>query len=772
MKRALQVTSRQQTKKSERKRVLDVQAVEQKDHGRHKVQPLYLLGRRRPSSRSRMDEIAPNQSVVVDPRYEDYENGDAGRETAKKDLSGVIAGTNNDSDATERHGGANDTTTTLKEEALTHSSKDSTTGGTSNVSEENPALVEREDEDSNDDKAAASSIDDGTNSKGTNQDLDSRSSGGAGMDESGNSLDISDDLIVNGTVKIDKLVQSDAATAVNPRRKEELLLEARNERLKWVQQVPLPYEKDVDDASLSPFLTYSHASQHLPAATKILQHLYGHAGSERIDTLLQDSKSGGSAPPDQNLVYLTGNQILAAELEAVTNEDTRALLKAYQTFLNHLQDPACGLLVQGMRNFCRTFRDIADAETAASRLKAYVAETFKTAQQQSVLKQDKDQLRRSFESFLFGHCRSHLDQLYWQTGPSMAKDKAFQERLQMLQFITPAHLDIACLAHNHDSLEELLSEAVAALRAVDSYHSVYEKLQQILGIYRGVNAALTAALNKDSSEGDSSGGNNQKLPSADDILPSIILTVLVARPSRLFLNLQLVEDMSPAEYLRGEAGYAFTNLFGAVQFLQDLDLDKEPTSLSISKEALQQGIASSKASVAERLQALKKESEILPSLSTVVLDDEHADDVRLPPLCEIRRARLGGEKVDVEWALQWRQHNTDAEGASTDMPRPSESALQQQKDTNEEERLPPGFRRHYSFLAKRPEDIRVSDLPLLLEEYRMLVRTTETLLGERAVKAAAARKAKTLAMEKELLKSVGLVDPSLLPEKPESKKKY
>ena len=611
-------------------------------------------------------------------------------------------------------------------------------------------------------------------------DLESRA---GSIDEFG-SFDISDDLVVSaGTVKIStstsassKLGEPEVATSVTPRRKEELLLEARNERLKWVQQVPLPFEKPVD-ANTSSFLRYTHVSQHLPTASKILQHLYGHAEpADRIESVLGRESEETDKQQQRQHIYLTGNQILAAELEAATSDDdTKALLKSYQTFLNHLQDPACGLLVQGMRNFCRSFRDIPETAIACAKLKAYAAETFKTIQQHAVFfaqeghenNNNKDQLvlqRRSFESFLFGHCRSHLEELYWQQpgAAARARDQSFQERLQTLQFVTPAHLEIACLANNNmndSSLPELLAESIAALQAVDSYHSVYEKLQQILAIYRGANTALTAALNRDGGGDDD---KNKKLPSADDVLPTIILTVLIARPARLHYNLQLVEDLSPAEYLRGEAGYAFTNLFGAVQFLEDLDLSNEPASLSITKEALQEGMAASKAAVEERLQlqtALDDHVEsILPpegALPSLVVDK---DNVAVPPLSEIRKARLRGEKVDVEWALQWQEQN-NAAGNNSAVSAEAASVAQ------EEERLPPGFRRQYSFLTKRPEDIRVSDLPLLLEEYRMLVRTTETLLGERTLKATAARKAKTRAMEKELLSAVSLVDPSLLPER-------
>lgn len=588
------------------------------------------------------------------------------------------------------------------------------------------------------------------NKVSTNIDNESKN----GMQDSG-SFDESDELVLPETTNIrasSSRTVVKLANSVTPRRKEELLLEARKERIRWVQQVPLPYDVSPDRKS-SLFLQYSHASRHLPAATQILEHLYGHACVDQLDDFVMRHKN-----IDRQHVLLSGNQILSAELASTVNEPTKSLLKSYQYFLNQLQDPSLGMLVQGIRHFCRNFREIKDVSIAATNLKAYVVETYNTIARHVIFRkiEDKVQLRRSFESFLFGHVRSHLDQLYWQAS-AISKDKAFVERLTLLQFVTPTHLDIACLANNqnnNDSLKELLSESIAALRAMNSYHSVYEKLQQILTMYHAANKALKVALNRN-------GGD--KLPSADDILPTIILTVIIARSERLHYNLQLVEELSPAEYLRGEAGYAFTNLFGAVQFIQELDLEKEPVSLSISKESSEQGIAVSKAAIQQHIEKIEEPmidhtNNILASLPSTP-DDLLSGDI-LPPVHEMRMARLAGVKVDLEWALQWQEHCNNNIQMLTDT---TTTTTPRDSIEFEDERLPPGFRRQYTFLNKRSEDIRMTDLPLLLEEYRMLVHTTESLLGERAMKAAAARKVRSLAMEKEILSAVHSVDPSLLP---------
>jgi Vacuolar sorting protein 9 (VPS9) domain len=563
------------------------------------------------------------------------------------------------------------------------------------------------------------------------------------------SFDTSDDLI--GDVTLGPVLvppsmfalQSEAVSqSVTPHRKEQLLLQARSDRLRWIQQVPLPYEtKGKPHDRFSKFLHYSQVSQQLPSVALVLQHLYGH-DTDRVDALLETDA-------DDEHIYLTGNQILAAEIEAATDDaTTKSLLISYQKFLNGLQDPACAVLVQGMRSFCRNFRDISDSTVAASKLKAYAAASLETVKQHVIFKEyDGSLLQSSLGSFLYGQCRSHLESLMWTAGAA-AQDNVFREKLQTLQFVTPAHLEIHCLVNQKDDvLKTLLAKPVAALQSVDQYHSVYEKLQRILAIYRDVNAALTLALHH---------GNNEKLPSADDVLPTIILTVLMAMPARLSYNLQLVEELSPPEYLRGEAGYAFTILFGARQFLQDLNLESEPASLMISEAAFRDAMAAHKSEVERRIQALDT-----PASGVCVSsgNDDTSGFVTAPPPLEIRQARLRGELVDLDWALQWQAKIGGDTGSTAPRLEPPRTAIEKS-----EQGLPAGFRRNYSFLTSRSEDIRVNDLPQLLEEYRMLVHATEKLLGERVVKAAAERKAKARAVEKDLLATARSLDPALVPD--------
>jgi hypothetical protein len=75
---------------------------------------------------------------------------------------------------------------------------------------------------------------------------------------------------------------STAAETVSVERKEQLLLEARVNRLQWIHQVPLPYRKAespddpwIKNDELANFVNTCHAAALMPSTTKILSHLYG-----------------------------------------------------------------------------------------------------------------------------------------------------------------------------------------------------------------------------------------------------------------------------------------------------------------------------------------------------------------------------------------------------------------------------------------------------------------------------------------------------------------
>jgi hypothetical protein len=95
-----------------------------------------------------------------------------------------------------------------------------------------------------------------------------------------------------------------AAPAVSSGRKTQLLVEARAERRKWVQRVPLPYTNPRDPNNLWSLedrlftVQSSMACKRLPTATKVLSELYGLESNtrtpeevaQRVDALVSDFK--------------------------------------------------------------------------------------------------------------------------------------------------------------------------------------------------------------------------------------------------------------------------------------------------------------------------------------------------------------------------------------------------------------------------------------------------------------------------------------------------
>ena len=106
------------------------------------------------------------------------------------------------------------------------------------------------------------------------------------------------------------------------------------------------------------------------------------------------------------------------------------------------------------------------------------------------------------------------------------------------------------------------------------------------------------------------------------------------------------------------------------------------------------------------------------------------------PVHVVTAARLSGDDPS-DWALKWLTSNTssmdlrlDSSLLSTESGEGTEQAAGKTTRANAPP-FPEGFTRSYKFLATEPNDIRISDIPALLDEYKLLVRTTEILLMER-----------------------------------------
>ena len=599
-------------------------------------------------------------------------------------------------------------------------------------------------------------------------------------------------------------------------------------------------------------LADTHAGRHMPAALHILQHLYGldtntnnaalPNDSERVReyvTTLQQAHSLTVPTPEQvrqmtlqeheEQQQQQQNTTAAASSSSFLLDDEEArLLSIYHRFLQQLTHPAAATLVQGMKRFVQhvlvsssreplskeqskskqqqssntssSDNDTTTIKPLANLLQSYTTSTLETIRQHALWKDEfgdttnttsttsQETLvwtRRALESLIYGHVRLSVERAVLT---SQQSETAWQERLALLQFVQPQHLEVACLVpynsttttENDDpatSLSTLLQAPIRALSSVARYHAPYEKLQRILAMYRGINAALTKALNPETTTPDST--KTPKLPSADDVLPTIILTVLATRPS--LRQLSIVEELCPPEYLRGEAGYAFTNLYGAVQFLLELPLVEDTNAtnnnLTIAPEEFLAGLERCRAQTQSQLDKQQQEKKA----SSTVMDEssiptyESLLAVPQTPITpnDIRLARERGDVIDEAWAVQFQQARAkDQNGlaaALTLLDNDDDEGEQAVKDDSpaEESKSPTrtassGFRRSYSFLSHMAKDITVHDLPQLLEEYRQMAHATEALLAERQAQIAKEKKAQLNKDQKDLYDRAKVVDPSLL----------
>uniref|UniRef100_A0A7S4JWA8 VPS9 domain-containing protein n=1 Tax=Odontella aurita TaxID=265563 RepID=A0A7S4JWA8_9STRA len=678
---------------------------------------------------------------------------------------------------------------------------------------------------------------------------------------------------------------SGASSVISAERKRSLLLEARRDRVAWVDAASVPFRSALDgpgdvatrdifrhgDDGLQ-VLRSARACASMSSTVEVLKTLYfsppkvasvrgsdsdtterkmctsSQDAADRIKWLLESDTSSIRADDLQMAMMSTKSsrkvRVESAALDTgedkveerqedqqkgvseVVNQyyDNKDFIAAYCAFLHKLRTPECAELVQALRRFVNSFEDFArgaadrkkgvtgdingdDDKRMAKMVQEYISKSldaFKshpkwgfqvgnseedgTKEGTTTSELPSVDLKQSINTFIFAKCHESVWS-YLTDDDAVSQDSAFQSRLHDLQFITPKHLDIHCLAEigngnlsEHDKPEKTnrvvtnvggvlwskqLSTPIRALQSVERQYSPSRMLACIHDVYRGINKALSTAMENIDTE---KSGN--ALPSADDVLPALILVVLRAQPRHIVSNLNFIDLFATPEQLRGEAGYAFTNLFSAVQFLRDLDIDKYlekrddadddsnrmVSFFSMSPDEFRSGLEKCRKEAHHRAavkllfeSAGEQTGEKSASLALAELDLNI-------PVCDIHSARSRGEIVDMEWARNWQNRNLDSAGVK--VPLSDSSKQQDQTDAPPPEPLPlpDGFSRSYNFLSVAPDDVRISDVPQLLHEYQMLVRATECLLSERNAKFSADHKKRARITRDKLESAVKEVD--------------
>lgn len=205
---------------------------------------------------------------------------------------------------------------------------------------------------------------------------------------------------------------------------------------------------------------------------------------------------------------------------------------------------------------------------------------------------------------------------------------AFQKRIRSLNWITVEHLEIE-LDFKHTSVHDLLDRAICQMVEMNSRTSSLEKLDCIVQCSKTILELLQVNPN-----------SNSVPISADQFLPVLVFVVIQANPPMLPADIKYLTLFSnPGRLMSGEAGYYFTNLCCALEFIENVS----GASLNISEEEFNQYLNG------EAVPETKSKFNIYLSdgLRTICSNGAALDDLR--ERCIARRSKLDilREQIDV-----------------------------------------------------------------------------------------------------------------------------
>eukprot|EP00045_Choanoeca_perplexa_P007856 m.72310 g.72310 ORF g.72310 m.72310 type:complete len:564 (-) comp14250_c0_seq1:102-1793(-) len=225
----------------------------------------------------------------------------------------------------------------------------------------------------------------------------------------------------------------------------------------------------------------------------------------------------------------------------------------FQAFLAKMRQQKAFDLVKQIKSFIGKFSTpVLNPDEAAPLIRRFLDSMCTEVERHELWQQaDEATLDNAFEG-LEKYVLSKIHRYIFKPEGSddALQNQALSDRMTMLSFIKPEHLDVSALVLNH---ADKLAEAQTELIKMDSYKSPRDKIICILNCARVLMAVLTSTE-------DASG--------ADEFLPLLIYVILQAQPPNLHCNLMYITRFRDPDKLMGEAGYYLTNMQGAVSFIQ------------------------------------------------------------------------------------------------------------------------------------------------------------------------------------------------------------
>ena len=140
------------------------------------------------------------------------------------------------------------------------------------------------------------------------------------------------------------------------------------------------------------------------------------------------------------------------------------------------------------------------------------------------------------------------------------KNSTLDEKIRSLHWILPKHLDFALPSEN-EATDRQLALAQYYLLELNKKRSPHDKVTCMVLCCKALHDLFNVA--------------HDKAAGADELLPMLIYTLIVAAPPNLHATTQYIERFLPQERLTsGATAYNFTNMCCALQFLENIAPDK------------------------------------------------------------------------------------------------------------------------------------------------------------------------------------------------------
>jgi len=299
---------------------------------------------------------------------------------------------------------------------------------------------------------------------------------------------------------------------------------------------------------------------------------------------------------------------------------------------------------------------------------------------------DEQELDNVFESLEKCILMKLYPKVFYAGPAEEAADLALERQIFTHQFLKPENLDITKTFHDQPVWELAQRE----LKRMNQYKSPRDKIVCLLNCCKVILNLLKVAKEKAAGAETIDPEKLKKkpglLPSADDFLPILIYMVLKAQVPHLHLNIRYIEIARHPRKLSGEAAYYFTNLKSAVAFIERIDpamltIDRKEYETQLSQARKEWETNARNQKLKTRDEAMAKEGGGEPSKSLSPLPADKAGGTNVSP-GNLSESSGGGASADAK------------------------------KLTFD----------HFPFYKTTANELKVGDIPRLLEEYKRMTR--------------------------------------------------